>query len=71
MKIVFLTQKFLAHKGGPHPWCLETKSHISATGTADAQGGSALLQGKADRNCTGLRNWPAEAQRANKAVTKV
>lgn len=71
MKMVYLTQKLLACKGGPHPWYLETKSHLSATGIAIIRDDSAFLQGKDDRSCTGLRNWPAEAQHAKKAVTKV
>lgn len=45
-------------------------SHISATGTAVVHDGAALLQGKDDRDCMGVRNWPAEAQHTEKAVTK-
>lgn len=70
MKMLCLTQKLLAHKGGPHPCSLEVQSHIRATGTAIIHNDSALLQGKDDRNCTGVRNWPAEAQQAKKAVPK-
>lgn len=70
MKIICHTQELLAHRDGPDPCCLETERHVIAIGSTMIPNVSALLQGKDDRKCKVVKNWPAETRNAKKVVPK-